>query len=301
MVKPTSREIVISIIRGTIGFLYVLAGKPYLNRGLTAFVFHEVNNDPNYHARQTHTFTGVELFERQIKWIKSAFSIVDLQDPLVELPEKGGIVSFDDGYRGVLLNALPILERYSVPAICFLNMATIQGEINSSALAMYLANEKGEKVDWRDSNPRFFARSIATLSMLEIEKVRAYQGPYMSEDEIEILSRNRWITIGDHLHNHWYMDSLSVKELNEEVAQGQVGLQRFSWDKRFFASPHGVASEVALNCLEDGGYTFIFSSMTTRDSDVYPRVDMNDTIRNRYQFFGAILTSRMRNAYSVFK
>lgn len=293
------RERSVNLTRTLTGFIYVLLGKPFLQRGLTAFVFHEVNDNPNLHARETNTYSDVQLFKKQMGWIRESFSPLNIGNETGIESLQGCLVTFDDGYRGVLLNAVPILEEYQVPAVCFVNMATVQGEINSSAMVMYMARKDQNHALWEDSNPQFFNESVVHLSTSEIDQVKEYQGPYINERDLELLSLNPLITIGDHLHNHWYMNSFGMDELNVEIAAGQSKLRNFPWDDRLFATPHGVASGPVIQSLVHAGYSIIFSgksALAVNDSTrVYPRIDMNVRIRSRYQLFGAIAIAKARN------
>jgi peptidoglycan/xylan/chitin deacetylase (PgdA/CDA1 family) len=297
--KFGGRERSVNRARTFIGFIYVLLGKPFLRRSLTAFVFHEVSDNPNLHARETNTYSDVQLFKKQMGWIKESFSPLNAGNKTEKGSLQGCLVTFDDGYKGVLSNALPILEDYQVPAVCFVNMATVEGEINSSALAMYMARKDQNCAHWENSNPRYFNESIARLTTSEIDQVREYQGPFINERELELLSLNPLITIGDHLHNHWHMNSLGMDELNVEIAVGQSKLSNFAWDNRFFATPHAVAADPVIQSLAHAGYSIIFSgkiAFTVNDSTrVYPRIDMNVRIRSRYQMFGAIAIAKARN------
>jgi len=75
---------------------------------------------------QTHLnarFLSADLFEQQISYFKQHFSILPLKN-LFEgntAPDRMNIaITFDDGYRNNLTYALPILEKYEVPATFFI-------------------------------------------------------------------------------------------------------------------------------------------------------------------------------------
>ncbi|TSC64364.1 MAG: polysaccharide deacetylase [Parcubacteria group bacterium Gr01-1014_91] len=67
-----------------------------------------------------------EMFERQMKYLAHNGWAVSLADVVAyakgekELPAHAVAVTFDDGYQHVLTVALPILERYRIPATVFL-------------------------------------------------------------------------------------------------------------------------------------------------------------------------------------
>ena len=122
---------------------------------------------------------------------------------------------FDDGYAGLKTNALPVLRKYGVPIVSFINVATVIGGANSSALAMFIAKAKGKSVNWRDSNPKSFQASLNHLGNEELNELYEYQGPYLSEEELHALSHDPLITIGDHLYNHWFIGLSPPRNLNQ--------------------------------------------------------------------------------------
>lgn len=67
----------------------------------------------------------VPLFEEQLRSLVQRYTPVSLRDVkrhvLLEAPLPAGavLVTFDDGYRNVVRNAVPVLQRYEVPAVVF--------------------------------------------------------------------------------------------------------------------------------------------------------------------------------------
>ena len=57
-------------------------------------------------------------FEKQIKWLKDNYSIVNLWDPL-NFQEDSVAITFDDGYEDNFIYAFPILKKYNCPATIF--------------------------------------------------------------------------------------------------------------------------------------------------------------------------------------
>jgi len=61
--------------------------------------------------------TGIRDFEEQIKFLKSKFKIISLEEMLKN--KKGLVITFDDSYLDVYENALPILIKYNIKATLF--------------------------------------------------------------------------------------------------------------------------------------------------------------------------------------
>ena len=291
------RRATVNILRYIIGSLFIILGKPRLDRHVTSFVFHEVSNTPRAHARQTHTYSDVNTFEKQIGWIQGTFEVRNLQSNFREQGGRECIVTFDDGYLGLIEHALPILEGKGIPAVCFINMATINGELNSSALAMYVANREKLPIDWADSNPRFYSQVLENLTSTDLQMIREYQGPFLNGQQLERISNSPLITIGDHLYNHWLLEALTEDEIRSELAKSAKELGALKAYKQIFAAPHGVASLTVLNILLEGGFRSVFSgrgSYSLGAMTIYPRIDLNNDIANVQQFFGAIVISKLR-------
>lgn len=291
------RRITVNSIRSIVGSVYLLLGKPFLGRHLITFVFHEVSDQPRSHARDTKTFSNIKTFQRQIRWIGESFRVLNLKAD-ASIDQVGDcVLSFDDGYAGVMLNALPLLEDLKMPFIAFINMATINGEVNSSALAMYVAAIEKRPVNWRDSNPHFYVKALETLSAAGRREIDEYQGPYLTRRELESLSRSPLVTIGDHLHNHWFMDELTNSELESELVRSRSELLEYESHVDCFASPHGLASEDALEVLRKHSFQRVFSGNRHQILDgmrIYPRIDLNNEISSERRFFGAIVISILR-------
>ncbi len=90
--------------------------------------YHGIEPEPS-----THFSVSVENFERQMQLL-SARHIVMTIDELAEALERGHlpnrssiVVTFDDGFQNFLTHAVPILEKYQVPAACFVIAEKLDG------------------------------------------------------------------------------------------------------------------------------------------------------------------------------
>ncbi len=296
--SSTIRTRLVSIARFLLGCFFVVARKPLIEKTVFAFVFHEVSNNPRKHARDTNTYSNVELFRSQVHWIKSEFEVTNLGDEQVRLAPGSAIVSFDDGYLGVLSDALPILEEFNIPAICFLNMETIRGGFNSSAMAMFTAASSGSAPDWSNSNPEYFKLSLEAFDEEEMQDLGAYQGPYLNEDEARTLASSPLITLADHLYKDWLVDEMSSEEIAEEISRNKEPLSNFPSYKDYFATPHAMANSASLQAIGEAGYQEVFSGQIHHVHgivNVRPRIDMNADIHTKFHFYGAIATYLMRS------
>jgi peptidoglycan/xylan/chitin deacetylase (PgdA/CDA1 family) len=90
-------------------------------RTLRALMYHKVNDLPG-----NPVTVPAGLFDEQMAQLRElGYAVVGLDDVLdhylrgAPLPPGATLITFDDGYRDNLENALPILKRYGYPAVLF--------------------------------------------------------------------------------------------------------------------------------------------------------------------------------------
>ncbi|WP_426496472.1 polysaccharide deacetylase family protein [Leptospira borgpetersenii serovar Ballum] len=119
--------------------------------GIPILIYHEIVTDPKKESGET--VISLQKFEEQMKYLFSkGYNPITMKDLLSYirkekvLPDKSVVLNFDDGWKNVL-NAVPVLNRYSFPA-SFWIIAGPKGIGN------------GEYLEWSDiqelaKNPRF--------------------------------------------------------------------------------------------------------------------------------------------------
>lgn len=98
---------------------------------------------------------GVQEFEKQIRFLKKHYHIIlpsDLHKWLGQdgnlKGEKGLLITFDDGYEDNYINALPILKKYSCPAIIFIPTAFVGNEKQFEHDSELQPELQFRKMDW---------------------------------------------------------------------------------------------------------------------------------------------------------
>lgn len=195
-------------------------------------------------------------------------------------------LTFDDGYRGVMLHALPVLERLGIPATLFVTAAHAGSgadlpmlpadRVDLAALlgaeAFELGGDRfslGSGREWsRESDGttlkdllwRCDRRFIADLAeALPIERtIPAELDDYwklLTPDDIAQLGRHPLITIGSHGVSHASIEALEPDEATYELETSRTWLARTSGQPvDLFAFPHGTWSRTAVEQAASLGY-----------------------------------------------
>lgn len=160
------------------------------------------------------------IFRDQMQAIADAGVPVITLDDLVEaragraqLPPQSIIITFDDGFRDFVDNALPTLERLKFPVINFLPTGCIGGYES-----------------WAGSN----------------DPAR----PLMGWDEVVELSA-AGVQFGSHTISHPDLNALNSIDLFDEVMQSKKDLEaRLDKPVDHFAPPYGVADHLVRTTVE---------------------------------------------------
>jgi peptidoglycan/xylan/chitin deacetylase (PgdA/CDA1 family) len=97
---------------------------------LRVLMYHKVNDIPD-----NPTTVPVALFDEQLAQLRElGYDVVGLDAVLdhytrgAELPQRAVLITFDDGYRDTLENALPVLQKHGAPAVIFVPVAYMEDE-----------------------------------------------------------------------------------------------------------------------------------------------------------------------------
>ena len=111
------------------------------DRRLRVLMYHKVNDLPG-----NPLSVPVGVFDEQMAQLRElAYTVVALDDVLeyyanaAELPSRSVLITFDDGYRDNLENAMDVLRRYGYPAVLFVPIGLLVGAALSALLHPSLA------------------------------------------------------------------------------------------------------------------------------------------------------------------
>lgn len=284
------RKTALNMTKWMIGCTYLLFGAPGSKLKIIAFVFHDVGDSPRGHSRLTNTYSNNKNFKKQIALLNTSFKFLNpLEDPSW-VNKSGCLITFDDGYKGAL-EAAKTLEVLGIASIHLLNLETVYGQFNSSALIHFRNLELARKTEWSESKPIVMKDYLSKLSNMELESLANFSGPYINPQELEELISLNQVTLGDHFLNHWYGNSLTQEEIKENLYLNTKEFREIHKMKPYFAAPHGQLDRERIGLISNQGYEVIFSGSTWMkhgNTSVVPRIDMNNSIRSKASLFGAI-------------
>jgi len=200
----------IKSLLGEIVFETRLAG--FLLRNAAVVVaFHRIQDT----AGSDGLTIGVAMFERYCRFFMRHFRVVSLRD-LVHRLERGlGFnrdlaITFDDGYRDNFDNAVPVLEKLSLPATFFVVTQWIGTDV----------------VPWWD-------------------REQDVRHPWMTWDQVRSLHR-KGFDVGAHTRTHADLGKVSEVKATEEILGARLDLQaRLAAPVELFAYPYGGRNHLA--------------------------------------------------------
>lgn len=275
--------------------------------GPVCLLYHRVINRPS--GNHKRFFSGLEVtpdnFEEQIAYLANSRVPVPIAQFVSGLKDRtlnprAVCVTFDDGYLDNFETALPILEKYSVPATIFIAPKLI---LNPASAWWYELEALLERLDtleieiqgtshkWDLSNQRLAVTSVlneyckvATATEIEALLVNLRQRiqvsgiewdvPTMiSPEQIAELGRHPLITIGGHTESHVCLAVLGDSEARHEVERGRNTLQ--DWGAGlidYFAYPFGgknQAGEREARIVASCGFKAAFTTLLGHATQPY--------------------------------
>ncbi|MBN1764017.1 MAG: polysaccharide deacetylase family protein [Sedimentisphaerales bacterium] len=153
-------------------------------------------------------------------------------------------ITFDDAFENLLENAVPVLDRYQIPAVIF----AVPGNL-------------GRRPGW----------AISPEHPEASESI-------MTSDQLVTLSRNSLVSIGSHTLTHPDLTAISSDQVRAELLDSKRQLETLlGCPVEDLALPHGRYNDDVLTIAQDVGYKRIYT-LDPRPVDF----ESNDTIMGRF-------------------
>ncbi|MBC7875282.1 MAG: polysaccharide deacetylase family protein [Ferruginibacter sp.] len=261
-------------------------------------VYHGI--DENGSTAYNTRFINQELFERQIIYFKQNFNIVTLQDYYAGHFNKDRLtiaITFDDGYANNFTRALPILEKYRVPATFFvtairqagyeylwcdfydlardsLDTININGEIYiKGKFNHFVSRNSGEYLNvlLRKRNFQFIAaamHSITEQSGFDYKKYHPDHYLQMTEAQLQKLAASPFASVGVHGYYHTDLTQIPFDDAVAEMKNARQWLENITGkviDSIGF--PFGAYDKYLVYAAMQMGFRFILPSLFLQKGD----------------------------------
>jgi len=130
---------------------------------LTILTFHRVtNNDNGPQIKGLPTISiAIDNFRSLLQFLKKYYNIISVQDYLqsvkngIKFSNNCLILSFDDGYKEVLANALPVLNEFEAPSILFVPTMVLDAVADTGLFwwdVLYLLLSNNNNIKFKQKN-----------------------------------------------------------------------------------------------------------------------------------------------------
>ena len=206
-----------------------------------------------YHSIEKDNFQNrisIFDFEKQISFLKKNKYISIYTNEINEKLKNQIILTFDDGYKDIITDVLPILKKYNFKAICFI-----------------VSNQIGKNNIWDQNQKNYNKKEL------------------MNKNDINEWLKNGML-IGSHTQNHADLTKLEGIKLKNEIENSKKFLEEtFATQVKDFCYPYGKVNSdayVEVKKIYNNAYTTNRSrySLDKHDPFLIPRVDMGKKLNN---------------------
>lgn len=201
-----------------------------------------------------------EIFEEYIKYIANNYNVKRFEDDWKDVSEKTIVITFDDGYWDNYEYALPILERYKVPATIFVSTGNLDKteEFWWDCLARLVPTDS--LIQTRNELRKLtFSERKEVLNKIELSSTNCSKplvtDRSLNEEELKRMSESEYITIGGHTVTHNALLYQSEEEQRFEIQESKNVLERIIGKKiTTFSYPFGqrdTYSDTTIRLLKE--------------------------------------------------
>lgn len=295
--------------------LFSPAGK---NARLSIVIHHRVIPEPDLLLGDG----GITAFETRLNYLAGNFNILPLSEAASRLqngtlPSRAACITFDDGYADNAEIALPLLQKYGVPATFFVASGFLDGgRMWNDTVIESIRLATGDKLDLRSIDLGIHA--IATLEQkrealtflidrlkylpyetraLQVEKLSTIISARLPDNLMMTSAQVRQLhdtgmEIGAHTVTHPILAKIDAAAALAEITEGKAKLEAIIGTQvRLFAYPNGKPGKDYLSIhtkmVQDAGFEAAVSTAwgaARQNSDIFqlPRFTPWDKGELRY-------------------
>ena len=240
-----------------------------------------------------------EAFYHQMRFVRENFHVVTFRDLLEceragkDWPDRGLIVTFDDGYRDNYTNAFPVLRELKIPATIFLATGHIGEEklfwwdliafcfkrtdcdsvdlpeISTEPVSLADTGERKQAInlvlEWikraADETRQSFLERLPDRLGVTLDDDLAF-AIHLSWDEVRTMSEGG-VEFGSHTVTHPVLANVNADRLAVELRESKATIERETGKEAIaFAYPVGRSvnfTAAAMEAVKEAGYSFAVS------------------------------------------
>lgn len=266
---------------GVLGLMHQLRNR----RTLTVFMFHRVlpaDSDTYSFSEREFAFT-VDGFRQTLDFICRHYNVVSHEairaniEHSAPLPDRAGLITFDDGWRDTLIYAAPELRRRHLPAVLFLSTELIELSSerwwqdrlvealiiagNRERIESLLGIEDAGKTD--NERVRKLTASLASLPDGQRHKLldhivapRALGRQLLLAEELASLQPD--ISVAGHGHTHAPMTH--CEDPKNDLSASYEVLRSQGCDDWAMSYPHGAYDVETTSIARSVGFRVLYTS-----------------------------------------
>jgi peptidoglycan/xylan/chitin deacetylase (PgdA/CDA1 family) len=274
-----------------------------LGSGLRCVLFHDLATSEGPFTRGLGVTITPAAFEDRIRFLLRHYEPIDLDgvlDPDHDPRRRPLLVTFDDAYGSVAREGVPILERYGIPAVFFVNAASVEGDhLPIDNLVCFVANTSGldavrsaaDEVGFVDSAslrsvPDVIAQVVSGLDAASLGQFAFELRRGLSVDPVaEARSQQLFLTaaelralpaagveVGSHTYHHVWCRQLDDAAADIEILHNAEALEAMTGRAvRAFSVPYGSSLDLTptvASAITRAGHpaTFLVEARSNRET-----------------------------------
>ena len=302
---------------------------------LRSVLFHDISDATSLFTSGLGVTLRVSEFEERIRFLAHHYEPVGLEEVLNESrnykSRRHVLVTFDDVYASVALQAAAICQKYGVPAILFVNYRFLDNkDLALDNLICYVANTKGVSVitsvarDISGSNElslhsvaeiigdflpflslktrSAFYERLADVAGIKPSALASAAGLYLSSAQLRSLASTNF-EIGNHTYSHIHGRQLMPEDIDHEINDNKAALESITGKKvRAYSAPYGYSADLPsklVEHLQQSGHRSAFlveGRVNPPLSDPYHIYRVSVQARNEAEFFSELeILPRLRS------
>jgi len=240
--------------------------------GPHVLLYHNVEDRVSPFVRALGITLSPRDFESHVRYLKQRHHVIPFSriDEHRDDPD-AVVITFDDACKSFITDALPIIERLSVPVKLFIAKDLLGGIAWANKLSYLMCNLRPEELrqlardalDWSQNQSQevtifdFVGRFDEAKTPVAIDAMfnKLHPEPhgelYMSVDDVRRILDHSLIEFGSHTRRHYPLSRLSSQAIQDEVVQAHHEMNAmFEGRLNGFCIPFGFRSELTRSIVQ---------------------------------------------------